>query len=54
MPRMKNLFSLKQLPSNCLEEPEDFFGEAQGGAWEGKETAAKEQRPGMESVQTGL
>ena len=38
----------------CLEEPEDFFGEAQGGAWEGKETAAKEQRPGMESVQTGL
>ena len=38
----------------CLEEPEDLFREPQVGAWEGKETTAKEQRPGVESVQTGL
>ena len=38
----------------CLEEPKDLFREPQVGTWEGKETAAKEQRTGMESVQTGF
>ena len=38
----------------CLEEPEDLFRELQVGPWEGKETAAKKQRTGMESLQTGL